>query len=182
MKYGIGENRWIEIIEGDITDVEADAIVNAANSGLVGGGGVDGAIHWAGGPSLMRELDEIRGRERGCATGSAVVTGAGRLKARFVFHAVGPVYRDGAHGEAVLLRSCYATCLRLAEERGLTRIAFPAISTGVYGYPLEAAAEIALDEVRKHLEIEAHGLREVIFVLYDAAMYQIHERLLLRWK
>ena len=181
MKFEIGANGFIEIVEGDITTVEADAIVNAANSALIGGGGVDGAIHRAGGPSLMRELDELRG-ETGCPTGGAVVTGAGRLKARYVFHAVGPIYRDGSRGEPALLRNCYTTCLRLAEERGLTRIAFPAISTGVYGYPLEAAAEIALAAAREHLESASGSVREVIFVLYGQAAYRIHERLLLRWK
>src|SRR5450432_2078678 len=119
--------------EGDITRIAVDAIVNAANSALAGGGGVDGAIHRAGGPGIMRELDEIRARIGHCPTGSAVATGAGRLPAKYVFHAVGPVYRDGLHGEADLLASCYRTCLELAEDRGVQVISFPAISAGVYG-------------------------------------------------
>lgn len=141
----------IELLVGDITKIPVDAIVNAANSALAGGGGVDGAIHRAGGPSLMKELDRIRETEGGCPTGSAVVTGAGRLPAQYVFHAVGPVYRDGAHGEPELLRSCYVTCLNLAAERNLTSISFPSISTGVYGYPIRNAAAIALETVRKWL-------------------------------
>src|SRR5450631_4388582 len=143
--------RKIVLREGDITRIAVDAIVNAANSALAGGGGVDGAIHRAGGPGIMRELDEIRARAGGCPTGSAVATGAGRLPAKYVFHAVGPVYRDGLHGEADLLAGCYRKCLELAEERAVRVISFPAISTGVYGYPLQEAAEIAIREVKAHL-------------------------------
>src|ERR1700761_6148644 len=110
-------NSHIELLEGDITQIAVDAIVNAANSQLAGGGGVDGAIHRAGGPGIMRELDAIRARMGGCETGSAVVTGAGLLPARYVIHAVGPRYRDGRHGEAALLESCYTTALRLEAER-----------------------------------------------------------------
>src|SRR5215468_3248947 len=121
-------DRRIRIERGDITRIPVDAIVNAANSALAGGGGVDGAIHRAGGPSLMQELDVIRERAGGCPTGSAVVTGAGKLPAKFVFHAVGPVYRDGRHGEPDLLASCYRKCLELAEERKAGTISFPAIS------------------------------------------------------
>lgn len=148
VKAGVGQ---IELTVGDITKIAVDAIVNAANSALAGGGGVDGAIHRAGGPSLMEELDEIRNRTGGCPTGSAVVTGAGRLPAKFVFHTVGPVYRDGRHGEPGLLRSCYTTCLDLAKERSLASISFPSISTGVYGYPISEAAKIAVDSVRDWL-------------------------------
>ncbi len=154
----------IKLITGDITKVPADAIVNAANSALAGGGGVDGAIHRAGGPSIMRELDAIRTAAGGCPTGSAVVTGAGDLPARYVFHAVGPVYRDGRHGEPELLASCYRKCLDLAEERGIQTISFPSISTGAYGYPVNEAAAIALGEVKAHPK---KGIREVIFVLFD---------------
>src|ERR1039458_8268758 len=121
--------RKMVLMDGDITRVPVDAIVNAANAALAGGGGVDGAIHRAGGPEIMRELDAIRARIGRCATGSAVGTGAGRLPARYVFHAVGPVYRDGRHGEAELLASCYRTCLAMAEERGAAIISFPAIKT-----------------------------------------------------
>ncbi len=134
MERKFTNGRLLKLVVGDITRVTADAIVNAANSALAGGGGVDGAIHRAGGESIMQDLDRIRGTRGGCATGSAVVTGAGRLPARFVFHAVGPVYRGGKHGEAELLASCYRTCLALAEEHAVQTIAFPSISTGVYGY------------------------------------------------
>jgi O-acetyl-ADP-ribose deacetylase len=167
----------IRIERGDITRIPADAIVNAANSALAGGGGVDGAIHRAAGPSLMQELNVIRQREGGCATGSAVVTGAGKLPAKFVFHAVGPVYRDGRHGEPELLANCYRTCLKLAVENGARTISFPAISTGVYGYPAQEAAEIAMREVRAFLE-KTDAIDTVIFVLFDAGPEQIYQRLL----
>src|SRR5579872_2195539 len=137
MEWTSGTGKKLILQEGDITRVAVDAIVNAANSSLAGGGGVDGAIHRAGGPEIMRELDGIRQKAGGCPTGSAVATGAGRLPAKYVFHAVGPVYRDGRHREPGLLASCYRKCLELAEERGVATITFPAISTGIYGYPLE---------------------------------------------
>src|SRR5947208_7334757 len=142
--------RRVILQEGDITRVAVDAIVNAANSALAGGGGVDGAIHRAGGPEIMRELDAIRARIGHCPTGSAVATGAGRLPAKYVFHAVGPVYRDGRHGEPDLLAACYRKCLELAEECDMKSISFPAISTGVYGYPLQEAAAIAIRGVKAH--------------------------------
>jgi len=161
--------------QGDITRVAVDAIVNAANSRLAGGGGVDGAIHRAGGPSLMRELDAIRARIGHCPTGSAVVTGAGMLQARYVIHAVGPVYRDGRAGEAELLRSCYRVSLQLAAERDAKSVAFPAISTGVYGYPMEEAAEIAIGEVQGFLETPG-PIEEVRFVLFDQKALQTFAR------
>lgn len=163
---------------GDITKIPADAIANAANSALAGGGGVDGAIHRAGGPSIMRELDQIRARTGGCPTGSAVRTGAGNLPAKHVFHAVGPVYHGGKHGEAELLAGCYETCLRLAEEHGAGCVSFPAISTGIYGYPTEEAARIAIRVVSDHLRRPETTVREVILVLYDQAAYDIYARLL----
>lgn len=165
----------IELLVGDITKIPVDAIVNAANSTLAGGGGVDGAIHRAGGPSLMQELDRIREAEGGCPTGSAVVTGAGRLPAQYVFHAVGPVYRDGSHGEPELLRSCYIACLNLAAERNLSSISFPSISTGVYGYPVREAAAIALEAVRKWLNQPGGSVRTVKLVQFserDHAVYR----------
>ena len=163
--------RRLVLQEGDITRVAADAIVNAANSALAGGGGVDGAIHRAGGPEIMRELDVIRDQIGRCPAGSAVATGAGKLPAKHVFHAVGPVYRDGHHGEPELLASCHRKCLELAEEHGAATISFPAISTGVYGYPLEKAAAIALGEVSAHLQRPESQIREVIFVLFGRAAY-----------
>jgi O-acetyl-ADP-ribose deacetylase len=164
--------RLVKLITGDITRMPADAIVNAANSALAGGGGVDGAIHRAGGPSIMQELDRIRPLIGRCPTGSAVSTGAGNLPARFVFHAVGPVYRDGRHGEPELLAGCHRKCLELAEERGVRTITFPAISTGVYGYPIEEAANIALEAVIEHLNRPKTGVEEVIFVLFGEDAYR----------
>ena len=177
MEWTSGAGKKLVLVEGDITRVAADAIVNAANSALAGGGGVDGAIHRAGGPEIMRELDTIRRQIGRCSTGSAVVTGAGKLPAQYVFHAVGPVYRDGRNGEAELLASCYRTCLRLAEERGVKRITFPAISTGIYGYPLEEAAEIALREVLSHWEAGGKT-EEAVFVLFGKEAYTVFARAL----
>lgn len=171
MEWKTGTGRKIELREGDITRVAADAIANAANSALAGGGGVDGAIHRAGGPAIMRELDQIRSQISRCPAGSAVATGAGQLPARYVFHAVGPVYRDGHHGEPELLASCYRKCLELADERQVATISFPAISTGVYGYPLEEAARIALREVAAHLAKTESTVRHAIFVLFGRAAY-----------
>ena len=173
-----GTGRKIVLEEGDITRVAADAIVNAANSALAGGGGVDGAIHRAGGPVIMRELDGIRRQIGRCPTGSAVATAAGRLPAKYVFHAVGPVYRDGRHGEPELLASCYRKCLAMAEERDVRTISFPAIGTGVYGYPLEEAAAIALREVKAHLEQADTKLQQVTFVLFGKAPYDVYASLL----
>ena len=172
-----GTGRRIVLAEGDITRVAADAIVNAANSALAGGGGVDGAIHRAGGPEIMRELDAIRRRIGRCPTGSAVATTAGKLPAKCVFHAVGPVYRDGRHGEPELLASCYRKCLEMAEERGVRTIAFPAIGTGVYGYPLEEAATVALREVKAHLEKADTKLQQAIMVLFGKRAYEVYARL-----
>src|SRR5688500_4257839 len=133
----------VQLMRGDITQVPVDAICNAANPQLAGGGGVDGAIHRAAGPTLRRELDEILRQKGGCPTGSAVATSAGSLPAKWVFHTVGPVYRDGEQGEAEALRSAYRACLDLAEEKGAEYVSFPSISTGVYGYPVCDAASIA---------------------------------------
>jgi O-acetyl-ADP-ribose deacetylase (regulator of RNase III) len=168
--------RALKLVDGDITRIPVDAIVNAANAALAGGGGVDGAIHRAGGPSIMRELDAIRAAQGGCPTGSAVATGAGNLPAHWVFHAVGPVYRDGRRREAELLASCYATCLKLADERGARAISFPAISTGVYGYPMDEAAEVALRVVGEYLAKGEGSVREVLFVLFGQAAVQAYER------
>jgi O-acetyl-ADP-ribose deacetylase (regulator of RNase III) len=170
--------KTLRLVVGDITKVLVDAIVNAANSALMGGGGVDGAIHRAGGPSIMRELDVIREASGHCPTGSAVVTSAGALPAKYVFHAVGPIYRDGAHGEPEQLESCYRKCLALAEERGLGSISFPAISTGIYGYPLAEAAAIAVRTVSEHLRNPGYRINEVVFVLFNQGAYDVYARLL----
>jgi len=166
----------LQLLKGDITTITVDAIVNAANSQLAGGGGVDGAIHRAGGPEIMRELDEIRKRAGGCETGSAVVTGAGRLPAKYVFHAVGPRYRDGKHGEDRLLASCYTNCLNLAAERDVQVISFPSISTGIYGYPVAEAAQIALKATAEWLQRPAVTVRIVKFVQFSETDHEIYRR------
>jgi O-acetyl-ADP-ribose deacetylase (regulator of RNase III) len=160
--------RTIELHEGDITAEEVDAIVNAANSRLAGGGGVDGAIHRRGGPSIMAETDAKY--PDGCPTGSAVISSAGKLAARFVIHAVGPVWSGGVRGEAELLASAYRRCLELAAEAGCRSIAFPALSTGAYRYPIDKAARIALSTA---IEFDSpSGLPErVRFVLFSAGAY-----------
>ena len=175
MEWLSATGRKIVLHEGDITRVAVDAIVNAANSSLAGGGGVDGAIHRAGGPAIMRELATIRQSIGFCPTGTAVATGAGLLPAKFVFHAVGPVYRDGSRGEPELLESCYRECLAMAEERGLVTMSFPAISTGAYGYPLKDATAIAIRKVKSHLEAPKGSVREVTFVLFDRYIWQAYE-------
>jgi len=178
MEWTNSIGRKIVLQEGDITRVRADAIVNAANSALAGGGGVDGAIHRAGGPEIMRELDEIRRAIGRCPTGNAVATGAGKLPARYVFHAVGPVYRDGRHGEPEQLASCYRTCFTLAEDHAVETVSFPAISTGVYGYPLEDAARIAIREVRAHLARPDAKVQTAIFVLYGREAFETYSTLM----
>lgn len=151
----------LEVRRGDITKVEADAIVNAANSSLLGGGGVDGAIHRAGGPDILDECRAIGG----CETGDAVVTGAGRLPARFVIHTVGPVWSAHTPEEADrLLASCYRRSLQEADRLGLTTVAFPNISTGVYGFPKDRAAGLAIESVQSH---EASSVERVVFVVFD---------------
>ncbi|MBV8549680.1 MAG: O-acetyl-ADP-ribose deacetylase [Acidobacteriaceae bacterium] len=166
----------LQLLKGDITTIAVDAIVNAANSQLAGGGGVDGAIHRAGGPEIMHELDEIRSAIGHCETGSAVATGAGKLPAKYVFHAVGPRYRDGRHGEPELLASCYTTCLNLAAERDVKTISFPSISTGIYGYPIEAAAEIALKSAAAWLQHHAGTVRVVKFVQFSEGDHEIYRK------
>lgn len=164
----------IEVIQGDITKLAVDAIVNAANSSLLGGGGVDGAIHRAAGPDLLEQCIQIRNRQGGCPTGDAVITGAGRLKAKYVIHTVGPVWRGGHADEPALLESCYRTSLELAREHGAATIAFPAISTGIYGYPLRPAQEIAVRTIAAHHDaLPAH----VILCTFDDATTQITREL-----
>lgn len=165
----------IELAQGDITTEEVDAIVNAANSALAGGGGVDGAIHRAGGPQIMEETN--RDYPDGCLTGSAVASGAGKLAATYVFHAVGPIWSGGSSGEPELLISAYRSCLELAAERECRSIAFPAISTGVYGYPMDLAAEHSLTTVRDFL-VEQQKPALVRFVLFGAGAYGAFARVL----
>jgi len=176
MEIDFPNGKKLRLVVGDITKIRVDVIVNAANSGLRGGGGVDGAIHRAGGSAIMRELDEIRARSGNCPTGSAVVTTAGALPAQYVIHAVGPIYQDGKHGEPAQLSTCYRKALELAEERGARTVSFPAISTGAYGYPAEEAADIALASVAQHFEQTESGVREVLFVLFDQGFYDLHAR------
>jgi len=160
----------IQIVQGDITKVKVDVIVNAANSGLVGGGGVDGAIHRAAGSGLMEECSRLEG----CDTGSAKITGAYDLPARYVIHAVGPIWHGGQSGEPALLASCYRRSLEVAVEHGARSIAFPAISCGIYGYPLPAAAEIAINEVANFLASNA-TLEQVLLVCFDAEVFMCYE-------
>lgn len=163
----------IELIRGDITLLDADAIVNAANNSLLGGGGVDGAIHRAAGPRL---LDECR-KLGGCRTGEAKVTAAYNLKARWIIHTVGPVWRGGKNNEDSLLVSCYHSCLTLAAELQASTIAFPCISTGVYRFPIEKASAIALREIRKFLQ-ENSLPEKVLLVCFDTANYRQYRQLL----
>ncbi|MBI5871447.1 MAG: O-acetyl-ADP-ribose deacetylase [Actinobacteria bacterium] len=161
--------RTVELVLGDITLQDTDAIVNAANSGLLGGAGVDGAIHRAGGPEIMKECRELGG----CPTGSACITTAGRLKARFVIHAVGPIWSGGGSGEAGLLASAYRASLDLADEHRLASVSFPSISTGAYRFPLEQAAPIALATVIEHLKGET-GVRKVVFMLFNQVTFDAY--------
>ena len=163
----------IELVVGDITRVPADAIVNAANSSLAGGGGVDGAIHRAGGPAIMADLERRYGSGRHCPSGSAVVSDAGDLPARWVIHAVGPIWRGGTAREPELLASAYRTSLRLAAELGARSVAFPSISTGAYGFPIELAARIAIDTVRESLTDEPGSIERVSFVLSSRGTYEL---------
>ena len=181
MERSFPGSRLLRLTIGDITRVPADIIVNAANSGLAGGGGVDGAIHRAGGPSIMEELRAIRRQIGSCPTGSAVVTGAGALPARWIFHTVGPIYRDGNQGEADLLASCYRTCLSLAEERKAGSISFPSISTGAYRFPVAEAAPVAIEVVSQHLAQPESSLREIVFVLFDQATYDAYALKFQKW-
>lgn len=166
----------LQLLKGDITKISVDAIVNAANSQLVGGGGVDGAIHRGGGPDIMRELDEIRARIGTCPAGGAVVTSAGQLPARYVLHAVGPRYNDGKHGEPEKLASCYSTCLNLAAERGVKSVSSPSISTGIYGYPLDEAAGIAVSTVAEWLRAHTGSIRVVKLVQYSDRDHEVYRR------
>ncbi len=175
-EFTIGKTR-ICLIQGDITEIDADVIVNAANPSLMGGGGVDGAIHRKGGPKILEECKHIRAAKwpDGLPTGKAVITSGGNLKAKYVIHTVGPVWHGGASGEAELLADAYRNSLRLAVSNGLKIIAFPSISTGAYGYPIEKASYIALKTVRNFLETE-NKLDMIIFVLFSKRDFRIYEK------
>jgi len=163
----------ISLVKGDITLMDVDAIVNAANRTLLGGGGVDGAIHRAAGPSLLEACRELNG----CETGQAKITGGFRLPARYVIHTVGPIWRGGTSNEPRLLGACYLNSLRLAVENGLKSVAFPNISTGVYGFPKELAARIALESVREFMK-EPGSVEQVYFVVFDRENEVLYETLL----
>ena len=167
----------IELIKGDITKIEVDAIVNAANSSLLGGGGVDGAIHRAGGTVILEECKMIRKQQGECAPGQAVITSAGKLPAKFVIHTVGPIWSGGSKNEPQLLSNCYRNSLLLAKEHQCKSIAFPNISTGVYRFPKEQAAKIAVETVTNFIASEDLPER-IIFVCFDDENYQLYQNLL----
>jgi O-acetyl-ADP-ribose deacetylase (regulator of RNase III) len=169
----VGKTKVV-LIQGDITRQATEAIVNAANSGLMGGGGVDGAIHRAGGPAILDECRRIISRIGRLDTGKAVITTGGNLKAKYVIHTVGPVWRGGNRGEAELLASAYRESLKLAAEHKLKSISFPSISTGIYGYPVAEAAKVALDAVIAFSRDEPNSLEKVYFVLYDSKAFNAY--------
>jgi O-acetyl-ADP-ribose deacetylase (regulator of RNase III) len=164
----------LSIIQGDITVQKTDAIVNAANSGLMGGGGVDGAIHRAGGPAILEECKQIVKKQGRLPTGKAVITTGGNLPAKYVIHTVGPVWNGGYNGEPELLASAYKESLALAAAYNLRSVSFPSISTGVYGYPVENAASVAISTVKEFLKIGVISLKEIVFVLFDARTYSTY--------
>ena len=168
----------IEVLRGDITTLEVDAIVNAANSGLGGGGGVDGAIHRAAGPKLVEECNVIRERQGGCPTGEAVITTGANLKAKFIIHAVGPTWNGGKEDEPQLLASAYRNSLILAVSNSVSSIAFPNISTGIYRFPKKLAAEIAIREVNDFLNNDT-TIQKVIFCCFDEENFKLYNQLLL---
>ncbi len=162
-----------EVIKGDITSLDVDAIVNAANPSLLGGGGVDGAIHRAAGPELLSECEKLNG----CSTGEAKITKGYNLKARYIIHTVGPVWYGGYRDEHSLLASCYQSSLKIAREKKIKTIAFPGISTGVYGFPKDLAALIAVNETKRFLTKNANPMR-VVFVAFDDESYETYRKLL----
>ena len=167
----------IEILQGDINKIKTDAIVNAANTSLLGGGGVDGAIHRAGGKAILDECIKIRNKQGGCKTGEAVITTGGNLPAKYVIHTVGPVWNGGKSNEESLLASTYKNSLRLAVENHLHSIAFPNISTGIYHFPKQRAAEIAIQTVQEFLTVNDE-IQQVIFICYDDENYNIYKNLI----
>ena len=172
MHVGVGKSR-LELVQGDVTRQDTEAIVNAANPSLLGGGGVDGAIHRAGGPQILEECRKLGG----CPPGEARITSGGRLKARYVIHTVGPIYHGGVKGEAQTLASAYRSSLELASQRGIKSVAFPSISTGAYGYPIELAAPIALRTAMDYLESHS-DIALVRFVLFGSSAYKAYEKAL----
>lgn len=167
----------IKLVKGDITKLEVDAIVNAANSSLLGGGGVDGAIHKAGGRVILEQCMAIRNRQGGCKTGEAVITTGGNLKAKYVIHTVGPVWNGGENREEELLASCYRNSLIIGVEHNIKTIAFPSISTGIYRFPKEIAVKVAVSEVLSFFQNNSI-IKEVVFVCFDDATYDIYSKLL----
>jgi O-acetyl-ADP-ribose deacetylase (regulator of RNase III) len=165
-------NTKVSIIKGDITKQATDAIVNAANPSLMGGGGVDGAIHRAGGPAILEECKKIVANQGRLPTGKAVITTGGNLKAQYVIHTVGPIWHGGSGNESELLKSAYFECLKVATENKLASISFPSISTGAYGYPVDEAARIAANTMVSFLKEQATSLKEVVFVLFDSRTYE----------
>ncbi len=163
----------LTLIQGDITKQKTEAIVNAANTTLLGGGGVDGAIHRAGGVTILEECKKIRAKQGGCPTGEAVITTGGNLKAKYVIHTVGPVWSGGKRKEDTLLHNAYKNSLSLARDKGIRSLSFPSISTGAYGFPIECAADIALSTVRNFLE--GYTFEEVRFVLFSQKDLKIYE-------
>jgi O-acetyl-ADP-ribose deacetylase len=167
----------IKLIQGDITKLATDAIVNAANTSLMGGGGVDGAIHRAGGPAIVADCRKIVARQGGCKTGEAVITTGGNLPAKFVIHTVGPVWNGGSKGEEQLLANAYQNSLLLAEENNIVTIAFPNISTGIYHFPKDKAASIAVTVAKGFLD-RSPVVKEIIFVCFDGENYALYNKLL----
>ena len=170
--FDLVKKKSIEVVMADITDLDCDAIVNAANTSLLGGGGVDGAIHQKAGPELRRECEKVGG----CPTGEARITAAYKLKARYVIHAVGPVWQNGQASEEILLKSAYENSLKLASQHNIKTIAFPNISTGIYRFPKKAAARIAVKAVREG--VKKNGISKVIFVCFDEENFSIYKKLL----
>jgi O-acetyl-ADP-ribose deacetylase len=181
LEITIGNTR-ISLLQGDITTQTTDAIVNAANPGLMGGGGVDGAIHRAGGPAILEECRQIIARQGRLPAGKAVLTTAGNLKARFVIHTVGPVWYGGSHNEPELLASAYRESLKIAAEKNLTSISFPSISTGAYGYPVNEAAETAIKTVADFLKQGRTSIQEVVFVLFNPEALSVFTEALDRYR
>jgi len=165
----------LTLIQGDITKQATDAIVNAANSSLMGGGGVDGAIHRAGGPTILEQCKQIVAKQGRLPPGKAVITTGGNLPAKYVIHTVGPIWNGGKSNEAQILASAYRECLKLAELKKLTSISFPSLSTGAYRYPLDQAAKVALETVMSFIKEEARSLKEVRFVLFDTRTYTAYQ-------